>query len=33
MPAIIEAWFEASENTAVPGNSRTKVDSAASFAT
>jgi hypothetical protein len=29
MPAIIEAWFEASENTTMLGNSRARVDSAA----
>jgi hypothetical protein len=33
MPAIIEAWLRASENTAMPGNSRAKVDNAASLAT
>ena len=26
MPAIIEAWLCASENTAIPGNSRARVD-------
>ena len=29
MPAIIEAWFSASENTTIRGISRAKVDSAA----
>jgi hypothetical protein len=33
MPAIIEAWLSSSEKTTVPGNSRAKVDSAASLAT
>jgi hypothetical protein len=33
MPAIIEAWFIASEKTTVPGISRARVESAASLAT
>ena len=33
MPAIIEAWFDSSENTTMLGKSRARVDSAASLAT
>jgi len=33
MPAIIDAWFSASENTTVPGISRARVDKVESFAT
>jgi hypothetical protein len=33
MPAIIEAWFSASEKTMQPGSSLASVDSVASFDT
>jgi hypothetical protein len=33
VPAIIEAWLRSSENTVMLGNSRAKVDNAASLAT